>query len=168
VHNLNIETTEKLLDRVGWEILCALQQDARLSYAEIGRRVGMSPPAVMERVRRMEDAGIITGYTTKIDLAKLGLTIQAIIRVRYPGDRCMIVQELAAKTPGVLQCHHVTGDDCLIIHVAVESMLELESLIGRFGSYGQTTTSIILSSPVTQRVIDRRDHEDEANGNGKH
>ncbi len=167
MHHFNIETSEKLLDHVGWEILCALQHDARLTYAEIGRRVGMSAPAVMERVRRMEEAGIITGYTAQVDVSKLGLTIQGIIRLRFAGTQYARVNKLVQETPEVLECHHVTGDDCLIMKVAVDSMLRLETLIGRFANYGQTTTSIILSSPVTERVIDRRD-ETELNGSGRH
>ncbi|MBZ0300255.1 MAG: Lrp/AsnC family transcriptional regulator [Anaerolineae bacterium] len=161
---LNIESSEKLLDSVGWEILCALQQDARMSYAEIGRRVGMSAPAVMERVRRLEDAGIITGYSARVDVSKLGLPLQAIIRVRFPGDRYPQMRKLVAETPEVLECHHVTGDDCLIMKLAVASLENLETLVGRFGTYGQTTTSVVLSSPVTERVIDRRDIAEHGNG----
>ena len=154
--NFVIENTEKLLDSVGWDILCALQADARLSYAEIGRQVGLSAPAVMERVRRMEDAGIITGYHARVDVTRLGLSVMAIIRVRYPGERYKQIHRLVQDCTEVLECHHVTGDDCLIIKVAAESMRHLESLIGRFGAYGQTTTSVVMSSPVTQRVIDQR------------
>jgi Lrp/AsnC family leucine-responsive transcriptional regulator len=157
VENFTIENSDKLLDFVGWEILRALQEDARLSYAEIGRRVGLSAPAVMERVRRLEDAGIITGYHAQVDVTRLGLPVMAIIRVRYPGDRYKQIHRLAQDCAEVLECHHVTGDDCLIIKIATESMRHLERLIGQFGAYGQTTTSIVMSSPVTQRVIDRRD-----------
>jgi Lrp/AsnC family leucine-responsive transcriptional regulator len=156
MYQLNIEGSEKLLDSVGWEILCALQNDARMSYAEIGRRVGMSAPAVMERVRRLEEAGIITGYTAKVDVAKLGLPIMAMTRVRFAGERYPHIRKVVAECPEVLECHHVTGDDCLIIKLAATSMADLERLIGKFSIFGQTTTSIILSSPVTERIIDRR------------
>jgi Lrp/AsnC family leucine-responsive transcriptional regulator len=156
MYQLNIESGEKALDSVGWEILCALQQDARMSYAEIGRRVGMSAPAVMERVRRLEEAGIITGYVARVDVTRLGLPIQAITRVRFTGERYTSIRKVAAECPEVLECHHVTGDDCLIIKLAAASMSDLERLIGKFSIFGQTTTSIILSSPVTERVIDRR------------
>lgn len=167
MHSFNIESTEKLLDHVGWEILLALQQDARMSYAEIGRRVGLSAPAVMERVRRLEDAGIITGYTAKVDISRLGLPIQAVLRVRIPGDRYGHMQKVMNECPEVLECHHVTGDDCLIMKIAAASMRDLERLIGRFGTFGPTTTSVILSSPVTERIIDRREN-DLSEQNGKH
>lgn len=157
MYQLNIENAEKALDSVGWEILCALQQDARMSYAEIGRRIGMSAPAVMERVRRLEDAGIITGYSAKVDVTKVGLPIQAITRVRFAGERYPHIRKVVMECPQVLECHHVTGDDCLIIRMAAASMADLERLIGKFSIFGQTTTSIILSSPVTERVIDRRE-----------
>lgn len=158
MENFVIESSEKLLDNVGWDILCALQEDARLSYAEIGRRVGLTAPAVMERVRRLEDAGVITGYRAQVDVTKLGLSVIAILRVRYPGDRYKQIHRLASECVEVLECHHVTGDDCLILKVATASMQHLETLIGQFGMYGQTTTSIVMSSPVTERIIDRRDH----------
>ena len=153
-----IESAEKLLDNVGWDILCELQRDARLSYAELGRRVGLSAPAVMERVHRLEEAGIIKGYSACVDHTKLGLSITAILRVRFPGERCERIQTMAADCPEVLECHHITGDDCLVIKLAASSMQHLEQLIGRFGSFGQTTTSIVLSSPVTERIIDRLEH----------
>jgi Lrp/AsnC family transcriptional regulator, leucine-responsive regulatory protein len=144
----------KSLDQVDWQILVELQQDARLPFAEIGRRVGLSSPAVVERVRRLEDAGIITGYRAEIDLERLGLPIQALLRVRFPGDRYKQLNQLAASSPEVLECHHVTGDDCFVVKVATTSMQALEEVIGRFGIYGQTTTSIIMSSPITSRVIE--------------
>lgn len=157
MENFLIESPEKLLDHVGWDILCALQEDARLPYAEIGRRVGLSAPAVMERVRRLEDVGIITGYQAQVDVTRLGLPIIAILRLRFPGDRNQQIHQLVSECAEVLECHHVTGDDCIIMKLAVSSMQHLETLIGQFGTYGQTNTSIVMSSPVTERVIDRRD-----------
>lgn len=154
--DFTIESADKLLDNVGWEILCELQRDARLSYAEIGRRVGLSAPAVMERVHRLEEAGIITGYRAQVDITRLGLPIRAIIRVRYPGERYPQIRKMAENCAEVLECHHVTGDDCLILKVGAESMSHLEALIGNFAIYGHTTTSIVLASPVTERIVDRR------------
>jgi Lrp/AsnC family leucine-responsive transcriptional regulator len=164
MQKFRFENPEKTLDSVDWQILCELQQDARLSYAEIGRRVGMSAPAVMERVRRLEDAGIIGGYTVRLDVARLGLPIQAIVRVRFPGDRYPQMLKLIKDCPEILECHHVTGDDCLVMKIAVASVGDLEPLIGRLGSFGQTTTSIILSSPVTERLIDLRPAEPDGSG----
>jgi Lrp/AsnC family leucine-responsive transcriptional regulator len=156
VSDFVIESSDKLLDNVGWEILSELQHDARLSYAEIGRRVGLSAPAVMERVHRLEEAGIITGYCAQVDVTRLGLPIIAMIRVRYPGERYPQIRKMAETCANVLECHHITGEDCMFIKVAVESMPHLESLIEGFAAYGQTTTSLVLASPVTGRVIDRR------------
>ena len=153
----NIESAKRVVDDVDWHILSELQRDARLTYTEIGRRVGLSSPAVAERVRRLEEAGIITGYSARVDVAQLGLPLIAILRVRYPGDRYKQILKLVRNCSSVLSCDHVTGDDCLIIRVATASTTDLEQLIGQFGTYGQTTTSIVLSSPVTERVIDLRD-----------
>jgi Lrp/AsnC family leucine-responsive transcriptional regulator len=153
----NIESSIRTLDDVDWDILCELQNDARLTYAEIGRRVGLSSPAVAERVHRLEEAGIITGYRAQVDVTKLGLPLIAILRVRYPGDRYKQVHKLVQECPSVLSCDHVTGDDCVIIRLATATTAELEHLIGQFGAYGQTTTSLVLSSPVTERTIDLRD-----------
>ena len=153
----NIQSPVRTLDDVDWHILNELQHDARLTYAEIGRRVGLSSPAVAERVHRLEEAGIITGYSARVDVTRLGLPLVAIIRVRYPGERYKQIHKMVEECPAVLMCDHVTGDDCLIIRVATATTAELEQLIGQFGSYGQTTTSMVLSSPVTERIIDRRD-----------
>ena len=110
---------KKILDNVGWQILTALQEDARLSFAELGRRVGLSLPAVAERVRRMEEAGIITGYSAKIDVNKIGLSIMAFIRVSTSGDKYPTVISLASKMPEVVECHHLTGTDSFIMKVVI-------------------------------------------------
>jgi Lrp/AsnC family transcriptional regulator, leucine-responsive regulatory protein len=146
--------TEKLLDSTGWLLLQALQQDARLSYTELGQRVGLSAPAVAERVRRMEDAGIISGYHAEINRSKIGFPITAIIRLSdFPGERCAHFTALAQEIPEVLECYRVTGSDSLIIKVMASSVEHLESLIDRLSSHGQLTTSMVLSAPVTRRVV---------------
>lgn len=146
---------QKLLDEIGWKLLLALQEDARLSFAELGRRVGLSLPAVAERVRRLEEAGLITGYHAKLDPHKLGAPVAAFIRLRSTGDRYRQVQALARELPEVLECHHLTGGDAFIMKVVVSSIAHLEKLIGRLTPYGQTTTSIVLSSPVVKPGLGR-------------
>jgi Lrp/AsnC family transcriptional regulator, leucine-responsive regulatory protein len=147
---------ERLLDKAGWEILQALQENARVSWSALGRRVGLSAPAVAERVRRMEDAGLVTGYRAAVDLEKLGFPVSAIIRVSAPEEKCPPLKALIKGLPEVLACHHVTGSDAYVLTVAATSVKHLESLIERLGRYGTPTTSVILSSPVTARPIEAR------------
>jgi len=144
---------KKLLDDVGWKILHQLQQDARLSFAELGRRVGLSTPAVLERVRRMEDTGIILGYHAELDAAKVGMPITAFIRISVVGELLQRIIGIAANLDEVLECHRVTGTDSVVIKVGVSSVEQLQELFDQFSPYTATTTSIILSSPVTRRAI---------------
>jgi len=124
-----------------------------LSYNELGRRVGLTPPAVAERVRRMEDAGIIAGYHAEVRADKVGLPVAAIIRINASGGRCAAIADVTAATPEVTQCHRVTGSDSYIMMVAVEDMAHLEALLDRLTPYGDLTTSIVLSSPVKRRAL---------------
>lgn len=144
---------QKLLDQVGWQIILALQQDARLSFAELGRRVGLSLPAVAERVRRLEEAGIITGYRAEIDPGKIGLTMTVFIRLSTTGSQYPALIELIQQLPEVMECHHLTGADSFIMKVVVGSIAHLEKLITRLSTFGPTTTSIVLSSPLKRRAL---------------
>ena len=146
--------SKKLLDGVGWNLLRELQTDARLSFAELGRRVGLSLPAVAERVRRMEEAGIITGYHAEVGLPEIGISVMAFIRITTTGDRYPSIIQLARDLPEVLECHHLTGTDSFIMKVVTPAILDLEALISQLSTYGQTATSIVLSSPVTKRIIE--------------
>ena len=146
--------SDKLLDDIGRQILRALQEDARISFSELGRRVGLSSPAVAERVRRMEEGGIIQGYRALGSYERLGFPITAFIRVSTPASRMHEADLIAEKIPEVLECHHLTGTDCLILKVVVSSVGHLEEVINQMGHYGQTTTSIVLSSPVTSRILE--------------
>jgi Lrp/AsnC family leucine-responsive transcriptional regulator len=145
--------TKKLIDEVGWQIIQALQENARLSFAELGRRVGLSLPAVAERVRRLEEAGIITGYHAEINLSKVGLTIMAFIRINVPADRYPQIIAIASDLPEVLECYHLSGTDSFIVKVVTTSIPHLEALITRLSAFGQTTTSIVLSSSLNKRVV---------------
>lgn len=150
---------EKMLDELGWRILQELQENARLSFAELGRRVGLSIPAVTERVRRMEDAGIITGYHASIDPEKVGLPITAFIRMNIVGDMTPRLTALLKELPEISECHRGTGGDSFIMKVNVASVHHLERLIDRLLPFGTTTTSIVLSSPVGKRLLEKREME---------
>lgn len=143
-----------MLDEIDWKLLKELQIDARTSYAELGRRVGLTTPAVIERIHKLEDAGIITGYRVEMDLAKVGLPVTAFIRMSITGVDYSHIVEVAQNSPEVLECHRGTGGDSFIMKVALESVEHLQTLIDKLTPYGITTTSIVLSSPVKRRVIE--------------
>ena len=146
---------EKLLDQIGWKLLHELQLNGRLSYAELGRRVGLTTPAVVERVRRMEEAGIILGYHADIDPMKIGMPITAFIRMSVVGDVFTKITSVVKNSPEVVECHRGTGADSFIMKVNVRSVEHLEALIDRLTPWGTTSTSIVLSSPVERREITR-------------
>ncbi len=140
-----------LLDATNLRLLAELQSDARLSLAELGRRVALSAPAVAERLQRLEDEGVITGYRALVEPRALGYALGAIIRIRPAPRQIATVAQLARDTPEVVECHRITGEDCFIARVHVRSVEELEELIDRFAFHGQTTTSILQTSPVPPR-----------------
>ncbi|MFJ9823752.1 Lrp/AsnC family transcriptional regulator [Streptomyces sp. NPDC101160] len=142
-------------DATDWRILAALQEQGRASFAELARAVSMSPSAVTERVRRLEEAGVIAGYTAVVDQERLGLPILAFVRLRYPNGNYKPFHDLIATTPEVLEAHHVTGDDCFVLKVAARSMRHLEEISGKVGALGSVTTSVVYSSPLPRRAISR-------------
>lgn len=145
------EPSHALLDAVNLRLLAVLRDDPRATMAELGRRVGMSSPAVAERVRRLEEAGIIAGYTLAINPAPLGLPIGAYIRIRPHAGQLPQIAELARGIPEVVECHRITGEDCFLLKVYLPAMDQLDRLLDCFLQYGTTTTSIIQSSPVPLR-----------------
>ena len=147
---------EALLDDIGWRIVCLLQENARLTYTEIGKEVGLSARAVAERVRRLEEAGVIVGYRAEVNASRLGLPMTAFIRIATAGEgKYEQVLSLLRDRPEVLECHRVTGTDSYFIKVIVASVQHMEEFLARLVPYGQPTTSVVLSSPVTHRVICR-------------
>jgi Lrp/AsnC family transcriptional regulator, leucine-responsive regulatory protein len=142
------------MDTIDWNILKELQIDARTSFAELGRRVGLTTPAVIERVRKLEDARIITGYRADIDTSKVGLPITAFVRMSISGVDYSQIVKAAEETKEILECHRGTGGDSFIMKVAVADVEHLQNLIDKLTPYGITTTSIVLSSPVKKRVIE--------------
>ena len=141
------------LDAIGWSILAALQENARVSFAELGRRVGLTAPAAAERVRQMEDAGIIRGYRADVGLERLGLPVTAMIRVSAPEEKCPGLKACVKGLPEIVECHHVTGSDSYVLRVVTTSVGHLEAVIETLGRWGTPTTSIILSSPVPPRGV---------------
>jgi len=141
------------LDETNLRLLDELQRDGRLSLAELGRRVGLTPPAVAERLQRLERDQVIRGYRAEIDPVAVGYALTAVIRIRPAPRQLHKVAELARQTPEVVECHRITGEDCYLIRAHLRSVAHLEEVIDRFVLYGQTTTSIIQSSPVPARGV---------------
>jgi Lrp/AsnC family leucine-responsive transcriptional regulator len=147
------------LDDTNLRLLAELQADARLSLAELGRRIGLSSPAVAERVQRLEQDDVILGYHARLNPRKLGMDLTAVIRVRPTGRQLRQVGELAKKTPEVVDCRRITGDDCYIMTAHVRSVEHLEEVIDHFAAHGQTTTSIVQSAPVDSRGLSLQEDE---------
>ena len=141
------------LDGTNLRLLAELQDDARLSLAELGRRVGLSSPAVAERLARLEQSGTILGYRAEIDPRALGLALSAVIRIRPGSGQIQKVAQIARETPEVVECNRITGEDCYLMKAHLRDVAHLEVVIDRFTPFGQTTTSIMQSSPVPPRSI---------------
>ena len=146
-------TDDGLLDDTNLRLLGELQRDARLSIAELGRRVGLSSPAVAERVKRLELEGVIAGYHAEIDPRKLGYSLGVIIRIRPNPRQLADVAALARDTAEVIECHRVTGEDCYVMTAYVRDVVHLEAVIDQFVAYGQTTSAIMQSAPVPRRGL---------------
>jgi len=144
---------ENGLDDANLRLLVELQQDARLSFAELGRRVGLSSPAVAERLARLEETGVIKGYRAEIDPRAVGFTLGVVIRIRPAPRELHKVADLAQRTPEVVECHRVTGEDCYFMKAFVRDVEHLEEVIDQFAIYGQTTSSIMQKSPVPGRGV---------------
>jgi Lrp/AsnC family leucine-responsive transcriptional regulator len=132
-----------------------LQENARLTFNELGRRVNLSAPAVAERVRRMEEAGIIIGYRAEVDPAKVGFPLGAFLRVEAPGVNHSRIGALAEETPEVVECHHITGAESFLMRVVLSGTDHLQGMLHKLAPWGSPTTSIVLSSPVPRRGIER-------------
>jgi Lrp/AsnC family leucine-responsive transcriptional regulator len=142
---------DSLADPVNTRILTELQKNPRLTMTELGRRVGLSSPAVSERVRRLEEMEVIQGYRLDINPAALGLPIAAYVRIRPNPGQLPKIADLAERIPEIVECHRVTGDDCFILKVYLPSIDQLDRILDTFLLYGTTTTSLIQSSPVPLR-----------------
>ncbi len=143
--------SDSVAHAVNRRILVELRRDPRLTMAELGRRVGLSSPAVTERVRRLEETGVIQGYCLEINPAALGLPIAAYIRIRPNPGQLARIADLAQHIPEVVECHRVTGEDCFVLKVYLPGIDQLDRILDCFLQYGTTTTSLIQSSPVPPR-----------------
>ncbi len=153
-------TVRQRLDSTDRKILGELTSNGRITFAELGRRVSLSPPAVAERVQRLERAGVITGYRAEIDPRALGYGLTAIVRVKPAPRRLQRIPELAAEIAEVGECHRITGEDCFFLKVHLRSIDELSDVLDRFVAVGETTTSLINASPIPRRdpPLDGGDH----------
>lgn len=142
-----------LLDGVNRRILAILAEDARISTSELARRVGMSAPAVRERVGRLEQTGVIRGYRVDVDPAALGLPVTAWVRVRPGPGQLPKVAELARRSPQVGECYRITGDDCFLLKVHAPGLEDLESVLDGFLMFGQTTSALVVATPVPARPV---------------
>lgn len=150
------ENNEKLLDNVGWQLLGLLQENARLSFKELGQRVGLAPSSVAERIHKMEEAEILLGYHAAINLEKVGLPVLACIRMSTPGQNSTRIAQILTAMPEILECYRLTGSEAFLMKACVSSVKQLEMLIDHLSQYGQPTTSLVLSIPLARRILEKR------------
>ena len=139
------------LDAIDRKIITELVANGRIPLVQLGRRVNLSPPAVAERVQRLEKARVITGYKAVIDAGALGYALKAIIRIKPAPAQLARIPELAVQIPEVVECHRITGEDCFYIKVCLRAIDDLSAILDRFLTYGETTTSIVTASPIPDR-----------------
>jgi Lrp/AsnC family transcriptional regulator, leucine-responsive regulatory protein len=142
-----------LLDQVNRRLLRELAAEPRITMSALARRVGMSAPAVSERIQRLERAGIITGYRVDISPAALGLPITAFVRIRPTAGQLPKIAQLAKETPEVSECHRISGEDCFLIKMHAATIEDIEKTLDCFLTYGQTISSIVVSTPVPPRGL---------------
>ncbi|MBR0798737.1 Lrp/AsnC family transcriptional regulator [Bradyrhizobium jicamae] len=150
---MSLKRSDLLHDNRNLELLALLRDSPRLGISELARRVGMSAPAVRERVLRLEEAGVIRGYRLELDPTALGYPVAAYVRVRPAPGQLPKIAERARAMPQVVECHRVTGEDCFVLKVHLPSIDQLDEVLDQFLVYGQTTTSIIQSTPVPPRSL---------------
>ena len=147
------ETRSQLLDELNTRILAELTADPRLRTTELARRLGVSTPTVRERVTRLEESGVIRGYRLEVDPGALGLPVAAWVRLRPGPGQIPKIIDLAARTPEVVECHRISGEDCFLMRVQVAAIAGLEDVLDKFLVHGQTTSSFIVSTPVPPRSV---------------
>jgi Lrp/AsnC family transcriptional regulator, leucine-responsive regulatory protein len=148
---------ERPIDQTDWRIMAELQRDGRLSFNELSRRVHLSPPAVAERVRRLEESGVIAGYQARIDPARAGLPLTAFIQMRCHHGRCLLKTTAADDFPEVVEVHKLSGSSCSMLKVRVASMPHLEGLLERIGEHGEMNSHVVLSTQYEGRPVEQPD-----------
>ena len=143
----------RALDQTDWRIIAELQRDGRLSYNQLARRVNLSSPAVAERVRRLEESGVIAGYQARIDPARAGLPLTAFVQMRCAHGRCLLKTTTADDLPEVVEIHKLSGNSCSMLKVRVASMSHLEGLLERLGQHGEMNSHVVLSTQYEGRPI---------------
>ena len=141
------------LDRVDQAILAELQRDGRVSVADLARRISLSASSTADRLRRLVDGGVITGYTALLAPEALGYPITAFVRLKNPAGNYKPLRHLLDAVPEIIEAHHVTGDDCFILKLLARSMTDLERLAGKIAALGSITTSVVYSSPLARREL---------------
>lgn len=139
------------LDATDWAILDELQQDGRIAFTELARRVNLSASATTERVRRLEASGVVTGYRADVDLERAGYAALAVVRLKYPGSRHEPLRRMLQERPEILECLRTTGDDCYVLKVAATSMAHLEEVVDGLAEFGSTTTNLVFSRTLPLR-----------------
>ena len=139
------------LDETDRALIAALSENARQSLADLARRVGLSGPSVAERLRRLEEAGLVTGYRVDLDHRALGYGLTAIVRIKPLPGKLHVVQKLIEETPEFGECDKVTGDDCFVARLYVRSIEELDGLLDRIADKAETSTAIVKAQPIRRR-----------------
>ena len=142
-----------LLDETSWAILVALQENGRIPYSELGKKVGLSTPAVSERVRKLEESGIITGYRATLDMHKLGREIIAFVSIRSTPDKNKKLIEFIKNSPVVEEGHYITGQASYILKIVVPKIKDMETFIGEVSHFGATNTSVVMSTHVERKIF---------------
>lgn len=143
---------ENLIDEIDRQILACLVEDARMSLKVLSGRVGLSSPSTAERLKRLEEKGVIEGYAARVNLAALGYTLQALVRVRPLPGLLQKVNKYIQAMPECIESDKVTGEDCFVIRLVVRSIDQLDTLLDGLAEYAQCNTSIVKSSPVKRRL----------------
>lgn len=146
--------SEKPLDAVDWRLVAELQADGRLSYKELGRRINLSAPAVAERVRRLEESGVLTGYRAVVDARRAGYPILAFVQMQCSLGACLLKTSTAGDYPEIVEVHKLSGDHCTMIKVRAASLAHLEGLFERLGKHGEMRTSVVLSTQYEGRAVE--------------